>query len=88
MPFGNEKKKAYDKYSTWNRQIWHQQNMVQYKNGTPSEKMPKGFICQRLSWVIFKRKFLNLFMIQTHGDGILKSRFSHSRMIFLVLSCV
>ena len=35
--------------------------MVPYKNGTPYEKMPKGYpICQGLSWVIFKRKFLNL----------------------------
>ena len=35
--------------------------MVPYKNGTPCEKMPKGYpICQGLSWVIFKRKFLNL----------------------------
>ena len=35
--------------------------MVPYKNGTPCEKMPKGYpICQGLSWMIFKRKFLNL----------------------------
>ena len=40
-------------------------------------KKAKACICQGLSRVIFKRKFLNLFMIQTHGDGILKSRFSH-----------
>ena len=51
---------AHDKYSTWNRQIWHLQNMAPYKNGTPCEKMPKGYICQGLSWVIFVREFLNL----------------------------
>ena len=35
--------------------------MVPYKNGTPCEKMVKGYpICQGLSWVIFKRKLLNL----------------------------
>ena len=34
--------------------------MVSYKNGTPCKKIPKGYpICQGLSWVIFKRKFLN-----------------------------
>ena len=33
--------------------------MVPYKNGTPCEKMPKFVI--KMNWVIFKRKFLNLF---------------------------
>ena len=40
--------------------MWHPQNMVLYKNGTPCEKMPKAYICQGLSWVVFKTKFLNL----------------------------
>ena len=51
---------AHDKYSTWNRQIWHLQIMVLYKNGTPYKKLPEGYICQGLSWVTFKTKFLNL----------------------------
>ena len=35
--------------------------MMPYKNGTPCKKMPKGYpICQALSRVIFKRKFLDL----------------------------
>ena len=36
MPFENKGtlKKAHDKYSTWNSQIRHSQNMVRDKNGT------------------------------------------------------
>ena len=34
--------------------------MVPDKNGLACEKMPKGYICQGMRWVIFKRKFLNL----------------------------
>ena len=48
---------THDKYFTWNRP--HPQNMVHYKNRTPCEKIPKGYICQGLRWVIFRRKFLN-----------------------------
>ena len=33
---------ARDKYSTWNRQTWHSQKMVPYKNDTPCEKISKG----------------------------------------------
>ena len=53
---------THDKYSTWNRHIWHPQKMVLYKRHTlcSNKKCPK-FICQgQLNWVIFKRKFLNL----------------------------
>ena len=64
MPFENkytlQKWYITYKYSTWNRQIWHPQNMVPYKNSTSCEKMLKSYICQGLSRVIFKRKFLNL----------------------------
>ena len=42
-------KMSHGKYSAWNRQIWHTQKMVSYKNDTPCEKMPKGYICQGLS---------------------------------------
>ena len=45
---------AHDKNSPWNRQMWHPQKMVPYKNDTSSQKMPKGYaICQGLSWVWF-----------------------------------
>ena len=52
---------AHDKYSTWNRQIWHPQKMLPWKISTRSKKMPKGYpICQGLNWVVFKRKLLSL----------------------------
>ena len=53
-------KMAYGKYSTWNRKISHPQKMVPYKNGTPCKKMRRQVVCQGLSWVISKKKFLNL----------------------------
>ena len=34
---------AHDKYSTWNRQIWHAQKIVLYKNSTACQKMSKGY---------------------------------------------
>ena len=50
---------THDKYSTWNKQIWHPQKTVPYKNSTPREKMPKSYL-SRTEKVIFKRKLLNL----------------------------
>ena len=47
---------AHDKYSTRNKQIWYKQKMVHYKNGPPFQKMSKGYICQGLNLVIFKRE--------------------------------
>ena len=35
---------AHEKYSAWNRQIWHPQKMVPYKNGTSCEKMSRGYL--------------------------------------------
>ena len=82
MPFENNgTKMAYNKYSTWNKQIWHPQKMVPYKNGTPCKKWPK-VICQELraEWFL-KGNSQICCMIQMHGYGILKSRFFHSRVI-------
>ena len=44
---------------TWHPQIWHP-HFGALQKWPPSEKMPKCYICQALSWVIFKMKFLNL----------------------------
>ena len=44
------------------------------------KKCPK-VICQGLSWVIFKRKFLNLFYDSVSWYGILKSSFFYSRLV-------
>ena len=44
---------------TWHPQIWHLHFGTLQKR-PPCEKIPKCYICQGLSWVIFKGKFLNL----------------------------
>ena len=49
---------AHDKYSTWNRQIWHPQNMVPYKNGTTCKKK--------------KKKCLNLIFAKDWAEWFLK----------------
>ena len=47
-------KMAHDKYSTWNRQTWHPQKCYLKRMAQLAKK------CQGLSWMISKRKFLNL----------------------------
>ena len=42
-----------DKYGT-------HKNGALNENGTSCKKILKGYICHGLSWVIFKREFLNL----------------------------
>ena len=50
---------AHDKYSTWDREIWHLKKWSLKKIAHLAKKYPE-IICQGLSWVVFKRKFLNL----------------------------
>ena len=50
---------AHDKYSNWNKQIWHPKNWSLRKMVHLAKKCP-DVICQGLSWGIFKGKFLNL----------------------------
>ena len=50
---------VHDKYSTWDREIWHLKKWSLKNIAHLAKKCPE-IICQGLSWVVFKRKFLNL----------------------------
>ena len=50
---------AHDKYSTWDREIWHLKKWSVKKIAHLVKKCQE-IICQGLGWVIFKWKFLNL----------------------------
>ena len=77
-------KMTHDKYSNiQNRQIWHPQKMGPLKNGTPCEKIPKGYLPRaELS------EFLNLLYDSDSRSWDFKDEFFHSRVIFLLLSGV
>ena len=69
----------HDKYSTWNKKIWHPQKIMLYKNSTPCKKVPK----RCLDWAEWFLKEISLIcsMIQASSFGISKSSFYHSRVI-------
>ena len=77
---------ARDKYSTWNKYDTEKNDALQ-KWQTLRENAQKLLAKGWTKWFLKQNSYI-CFMIQTHGHGILKSSFFHSRLIFLLLTCV